>query len=133
MFNDCTRFQATPALMVSNPAIQIFSGFVTVKLHNEIPMPGFLYFPVQFVDCCVLGIGILTVASYPWEKSKYMIMTLKQLKAAGNNEYTRKMLRSLFPIKVMFGNGNNFIDKLTPLIMQDFVINQTVSLLLLTY
>ncbi len=42
----------------------------------------------------------------------------------------RRWLRSCQVLKIYFG-GTNYLDRLTPLTLEDFVINQTVSLLLL--
>jgi hypothetical protein len=130
IFNDSSRRQVSPALLAGNPAIQIFSCFVCIKLHGEIPMPGFAYFPIQFLDCCIMGIGMFTVASHPWTKSNSLIRLWKQNDSKKNDKCMRKALKSLSNLKVMF--GNNFVDELTPLVIQDFVVNQTVSLLLLT-
>lgn len=40
------------------------------------------------------------------------------------------MLKSLGPLKIQF--GNNFVEALTPLVVQEFCVQQTISLLLLT-
>ncbi len=46
------------------------------------------------------------------------------------NSWFRRWLRSCQVLKIYFG-GTNYLDRLTPLAVEDFVINQTVSLLLL--
>ncbi|CAL8128269.1 unnamed protein product [Orchesella dallaii] len=46
------------------------------------------------------------------------------------NKWFTRFLKTCPPIRIFIG-GNNFLDELMPLTLEDFVINQTVSLLLL--
>ncbi len=46
------------------------------------------------------------------------------------NPWFRRWVRSCQVLKIFIG-GSNYLDRLTPLTLEDFVINQTVSLLLL--
>jgi hypothetical protein len=94
MFNDCAKNQVAPGVLVCNPAIQIFSSFVCIKLHSKIPMPGFLYFPIQLLDCTVLGLGKLTIASHPWTKSKGIIHSWKTEHTSSTSKFVRKTVNS---------------------------------------
>jgi len=50
-------------------------------------------------------------------------------KQKARDKVRKREIAALFPAKVKV--GDNFVDKSTPLVAQDFIANQTVSLILM--
>lgn len=113
------------------PFVEVLSLFVIIKLHTEIPFPGFLIFPEGFVTAFSSIMVFETVAAVLNAKSSKMIAAWKQIcyTEKRNAKVKRREVGALRPLIVKF--GSNFIDQGTPLVTQDFCVNQTVSLLLM--
>ncbi|OXA54008.1 hypothetical protein Fcan01_11609 [Folsomia candida] len=120
-----------PTVITCIPAIQIFGLFVCITLHENIPLPGFAIFPLLGVLAGINNILVISLASMVNVSSERVLVTLtkkivsSEVKKRG---LLRRELRSCGALKIKF--GSNFIDKGTPLIMQNFCIHQTVSLCL---
>ncbi|XP_035704132.1 uncharacterized protein LOC118434510 isoform X1 [Folsomia candida] len=125
--NDYSRIRVMPAFMSGVPFVEVLSLFVIIKLHDQVPLPGFLLFPEGFITAASALIVYETVAAILNTKSFQIIGTWKQQFCRG--KVKRREVRSLRPLMVKF--GSNYIDKGTPLVTQDFCINQTVSMLLM--
>lgn len=82
---------------------------------------------------CILSANVIwffgTLASV-YETSKKVNETLKSKREFATKKWFRRWLKSLPVLRVYLG-GTNYVEALTPLNMEDFVISQTVSLLLL--
>ncbi|XP_035707910.1 uncharacterized protein LOC118435654 [Folsomia candida] len=125
--NDYARIRVMPAFMSGVPFVEVLSLFVIIKLHDQVPLPGFLLFPEGFITAGSALIVYETVAAILNTKSVQTIDIWKQRFSRGKAK--RREVKSLRPLMVKF--GSNYIDKGTPLITQDFCINQTVSMLLM--
>lgn len=105
----------------------IFALYVCIRLHDVIPMPGFVFFPMILGDAMLI-IGVDFASAGPvYLTSKEVSSQWKML--AGKSQAKRKA-RSFCPLKVRF--GMNFIDELTSLTILDFSVGQTVSLLVMS-
>lgn len=124
--NNYGRIRIVPAFMSGVPFIEILSLFVIIKLHDQIPFPGFLIFPEGFITAFTSIMVFETIAAVLNTKSIGVIAAWSQL---STGKVRRKEVRSLRPLMVKF--GQNYIDRGTPLVSQDFCISQTVSLLLM--
>lgn len=121
-----------PVILSCIPAIQIVGLYVCITLHEEIALPGFAIFPLLAIAATIHNILVITLAAMVNISSKRVLIILR-LKIVGSNEgKMRKLLRRELAacgvLKIKF--GNNFIDNGTPLVMQNFCINQTMSLCL---
>jgi hypothetical protein len=79
-----------------------------------------------------IAVFIFTVATFSFA-AKINTMSnqwIKDSKPKCKRKLERRMRKSLMPLKLYF--GNNFVDGLTPLVIQDFCARQTASLLLVT-
>jgi len=139
--NVCFRHSYFPLFLSGMTALLVFCMHSCVKLPGKIPMPGFSYFPLVVVNGVVSLLVMNTKAANVYEHSLELIKALKSPPPAhvvGNSSaqlcirrkhWTIKMAESLRPLKVHF--GMNFVDKVTPLLMINFSVNQVVSLLLI--
>ncbi|OXA48160.1 hypothetical protein Fcan01_16887 [Folsomia candida] len=128
--NHAMKGQLVPAMIGVCPQIQVFSMFVCIKLYSKIPMPGFLIFPLVMFDSSVNNLVIETLAAKVNTNSVKFLSDLNRgLKSFPNKSSHRKEMRACTAAKIQF--GQNFVDKGTPLVIENFCFNQTVSLLLL--
>lgn len=129
--NPYTSDKILPAMLICCPSIQIIGQFVSINLHGSIPMPGFLVFPLMMVDTTIFNVLIVTFASLIFSSSQKTLQSLgkKLMERVNERGLTRRQLRSCSMLKIKF--GSNFIDPGTPLVIQTFCINQTMSLSLI--
>ncbi len=106
----------------------IFTLYVVIKLHVNIPMPGFAFFPMLLTDILlVVGVDFASLGKM-YGASKSFVEPARKL--TNSTKLVRRSAMALQPLKIRF--GMNFIDELTALTILDFCLNQTVSLILMT-
>lgn len=130
--NDCIRGRIFAVLLFATPLLQILSAFIFIKLGEELPVVIVFWFGCFYVATIVFILGFLSAAGKPYSISNAVRKICQR--QVGTNQADRriwiKTLRSLQPIKLCF--LSNFVDRTTPLIVQNFCISQTVSILLVT-
>lgn len=131
-FNAALMGRVVPALMLCAPSIQIIGMYVCINLREEIPMPGFLIFPLMGLDCGVCNVMVITMASWIHNVSIKVLSALNR--RAGQMQkidrgISRRQVSSSYALKVKF--GSNFMDRGTPLVIQNFCLTQTMSLILI--
>ncbi|OXA64115.1 hypothetical protein Fcan01_00282 [Folsomia candida] len=123
--------QILPSIMLCIPGIQIITLYVTLNHHSDIAMPGFLVFPLIAVNCGMNNVLAFTLASFVNSASEKVMESLakKASGLSGKKSLIKRQIRGCSVLKVKF--GSNFIDRGTPLVVQTFCINETVSLTLI--
>lgn len=115
-----------PALMIIVPSMQVIVQYVCVVHHDDIAMPGFLVFPLMGVDAIASNLLIYTFASFVHNDSEKLVKSLERKFFQGSTKWSRsfvkRMIKSLTVLKIKF--GANFIDRGTPLIVQNFCITR---------
>lgn len=86
------------------------------------------FFLVTYVNIFVYGMVILNFTTAIHVKADDFVRRSK-LEGGENASYFRKVRKSFRPLRLEF--GNNYVDRSTPLVMQEFCIRQTASLVLL--
>ncbi|OXA41151.1 hypothetical protein Fcan01_24014 [Folsomia candida] len=120
-----------PTIMFCLPALQIFSLYVCITLHATIALPGFAIFPLLAINAGISNILVITLASMVNVSSQRVLNALAQKVVGctgGKRALQRREVEACGVLKIKF--GSNFIDRGTPLVMQNFCISQTVSLCL---
>jgi hypothetical protein len=126
----CTRKGVLPLILQAATSVCIISLYVCLVMSDQIPFPGFLLFPLLLVNCVCFIIFICTKASKINTTSiGFIAQEQGTLVHFNKSALLRKMVKSIPPLKVEF--ASNYIDKLTPLVLLDFCINQTVSVLII--
>lgn len=128
-FNVVLTERILPAIMICIPAIEIATLFVCFTLHQEIPIPGFLIFPIIAMSAGINNILIITLASKVYSASQRLLSLFEKTHQGRMSKFVRKELLACNVLKIKF--GSNFIDNGTPVIMQNFCIDKTLSLILL--
>lgn len=130
ILNHSMKGQLVPAMIGVVPQIQVFTQFVCIKLYSKIPLPGFIIFPLLLIDSAINNLVIETMAAKVNTNSVKLLSALNcELKSLPRRSKCRKALKACTATRIQF--GQNFVDKGTPLVIENFCINQTVSLLLL--
>lgn len=123
----CSARRLIPTVVVGFPALQFVTSFVAIKHGDKIDWPEFGMFPLVYFDGFFINVVMFTAASWIYEDSSKL---LKKLKSQKLTAQLRKTLIALPPLKVRF--GDNFVDSCTPLVIQDFCVQNTASALLLS-
>jgi len=110
--------------------MEIFAFYGTVKSVPKISSNVSLsvLFVVTFFNLFFAIVWGNTVASKVFTESSGMICEWKQ-KTPVWSRFRLKQLKALYPARVRI--GDNFIDRSTPVVAQDFVASQTATLILL--
>ncbi len=123
-------------------AIPCFLAMQTACLYNSIAFlsgkdtGGPVWYALAFLWAEVVLIGV-TVFVFGILADVYNVSSRAQNKINGRpelmkNKWVKRWVKSCPILKIYFG-GSNFFDQLTPLNIQNFAINQTVSLMLLNH
>ncbi|OXA41340.1 hypothetical protein Fcan01_23704 [Folsomia candida] len=119
-----------PAFVLCAPLIQIVCMFVCINLHAEIEMPGFVMFPMLWLDAIWANVFVYTLASYIHNVSKKLLQEFRNMAVCIENEgLMRKEMKAMSRLKIKF--GSNFIDRTTPLTIQNFCWSRTMTLTLI--
>lgn len=110
------------------PFIQLILCFVAIKLFHtpEVDIFRRVVFIWSYIGLLCLTLIVFSVAGNVIRISSKWILVCK---GRSRSALTRRMCRSLSILKIQF--GNNFVEPLTPLVLQEFCIQQTASLLIL--
>lgn len=126
--NSSYRGRILPLGIFGVPLLQILCGYALVALWQEADLFQTAIFLVMYLNVAVFGVIIITSASFIYIKAEDWVRRVKS-DADKNTRYWRKVHKSFRPLRLEF--GNNYVDRLTPLMIQEFSISQTVSLLIL--
>lgn len=111
------------------PFVQLMLCFVAIKvLHSS---EGNILRACIFICpyICILSLTLVAF-SVAGNSIRFSEKWICGYKGRSNSATRKRVCRSLPPLKVQF--GNNFVEPLTPLVVQEFCIRQTTSLLLMS-
>lgn len=134
LLNAFLMVRIVPVMVAGMPGLQILTQYVCIKMHEEISMPGFLIFPLVFGDSTVNNVLVFTLASWINNISAKVLMQLgnKMVNLDASRmglSILRRKIKACTVLKIKF--GSNFIDRGTPLVIQNFCLNQTMTLILI--
>jgi hypothetical protein len=130
IFNNYLKNRITPLVLTFVPLLQMFSQYLWIKYHDNFPPPVLLLFIIVSIDSLVANVFISTLASWVLTNSE-SVVNLLRMKAVGlvRKSLLRKQIKSYPLLKIKF--GSNFVDRLTPFVIQSTILSQTASLLLI--
>lgn len=126
VLNACFRGRVLPMEVLVAPLLQIFIGVAVITLFHTAHWIVVSVLVILFVDAVVLVLIPLSAGSVIYSRTQDWI---KGVQCGNGNKYLRRVARSLRPLRLEF--GGNYLDTLTPLIVEEFCWRQTASLLLL--
>lgn len=128
--NNCVRKCMLPSCSLGFPAIQFFSCYVCIKLHDTMSLPALAFYFLIYGDAIILTTSVFTASSYVFITSRKLLARWRTEWKMTQNSELRRSFRACSPMKVRF--GDNFVDNSTPLVIQDTCTRQTVSSLLIS-
>lgn len=130
MFNAFLKARILPALLIGTISMNILSVFVCISLHGEIEISGLLLFLALGFNAALVNIITYTLASTVNTRSTQILRSFRtKMVGMRRKSELRRQIASCSVLGVQF--GSNFIDRGTPLVIQDFCLNPIVSLSLL--
>lgn len=128
VLNSSNRYQIFPMVAYCFPAVQILDAFLLIKYYDTMDYSLFMIVIVQYVQClfCIAMLFMWSAKVYA-NSCAWLAKRKRSVNKGGTFE--RKFLRGLVPLKVLF--GMSFVDELTPLVIEQFCVLQTINLLLL--
>lgn len=126
LLNSCIQGRICPAVVSACPIIEILGGFACIRLRQVLNPLEFAFFAMETLIVTVYGFVLISGAGKIYTGS---LKWLRDCRAGNENDrIKRRLLASLTPLKVRF--GQNFVDGFTPLILQQFCTVQLANLLL---
>lgn len=122
------RGRILPATVWGIPSLQILSGFALIALFGNASFIQVSIFLTIYIDACMCGLVIFSAAACIHVITEDWVARVKP-RGGKQVRYFRRIHKSFRPLRLEF--GNNFVDRLTPLVMQEFCVRQTASFLLL--
>lgn len=127
ILNSCIRSRIFLTLALLGPAFQILTGFALIEVVNSPDLSILLACRVIYVGVVAVTLICFSVAGQVNQISGSWITGRR---AICKSRADRQQLRSLVPLRIQF--GTNYVEALTPLVVQEFCVQQTASLLILT-
>lgn len=126
LFNSCVQGRIFPLIVTSCPVVEILGGFACIRLRESMNLLQLVFIMMETFSLIVFSLISFTAAGKIYTGS---VTWMRGCKAGEGNRVNRKVLASLTPLRVRF--GQNFVDGLTPLILQQFCTIKMADLLLL--
>lgn len=128
LINSCVTTRIFPIVAVASPSVQIFCGFVIIEYHSSLEFLHFAALLIVVFTGVVFNLVLFGAGKRIYSKSLRELTAAK--KASCQNKCQRRVVKSMMPLRIWF--GSNYVDNLTPLVIQDFCMLQTNNLLLLS-
>ncbi len=123
----------TAYVLISIIVVHITSLYGCIHFGFELPLPMFLLFLLATIDSGTIIVVMYTSLANVFKASTHVFENeLKQGKGSTVHQkyyWFRKYLKSCQIVRVFVGD-TNFVEKLTPLVVEKFAIDQTISLVL---
>jgi ABC-type uncharacterized transport system fused permease/ATPase subunit len=133
ILNSAIRNRLLPVIALFYPVVQLVLGFIVIKLfhsNNSLDSENISFLNLRtglflciYVVIMSFNLILGTAASKVNTLSKSWIN--KTCKRNCKSKLTRKMAKSLLPLRLYF--GSNFMSNLTPLKIQDFTARRTIT------
>ncbi len=104
-------------------------AFSTVIL-NKLTISNFLILAIFVLLAVDTSLGSLCMFEVMGDVYVDSVKILQKVKSQRCSKWLRKFHKSCTPVKIMFG-GSNFIERFTPLNIENFAFEQIASLILL--
>jgi len=126
--NTTFKFTAIPGMVYGLWAIEILAFYGTVKSVPQFFSNVFLssLFLIVFISTSFAAVIGNTLGSMSFTESHKL---LRQWKRISRDKVRRREVKALYAARLRV--GDNYFEQTTPLVAQDFIANQTASLILL--
>ncbi|XP_035700938.1 uncharacterized protein LOC118433405 [Folsomia candida] len=128
VLNACTRNRIFLKTALLTPSLQIFLSFAVITMYrsNQVDSPIMAMFLLVYLLNLAFTLQTFSSAAKVNMASQKWVDSCK---GRTTSKFERKMHKSLAPLRLMF--GNNFVEVLTPLVVQEFCVRQMMSFLVI--
>jgi len=126
--NTSSKYTAIPGIIYGLWAIEILAFYGGIKSVPQFFDNAFLssLFLIGLVNTSIACVCGNTLESKLYTKSDELLWQWRRI---SRDRVRRREIKPLYPVRLRV--GDNYVDRMTPLVAQDFIANQTVSLILL--
>jgi len=126
--NTDLKYTAIPGCIYSFWAVETLSLYGTIKSVPQFFSNVFLssVFLLGFITTFIVALIGNTLESKSYTESHELLLKWKR---SARDKVRMKEIKALYPVRLRI--GDNYIEQTTPLVAQDFIVNQAVSLILL--
>lgn len=131
LLNSFIKGRLMAHLMVGVSGIQIVIMIALIHRRNEMGYGEILCMSAVFLNTAFAQFLLLSACAETYKQSRRWVQRKKNMDFSLNNlqrKIAKKTLSSIRPLRVEF--LDNFVDRLTPLLVQEFIWNQTISLVI---
>lgn len=131
--NSCLWSHMFPCIALISPCPEILGGFSVVKLHSFLEIEHLVLIIIIVFACASFNICMLIFSgagSIYSQSKRWLIIAKKECCYQTALSIERREIKSMMALRIWF--RNNYLDNLTSLVIQDFCMGQTISLLLLS-
>jgi len=124
--NTNMKYNGIPGIIYGVWTIEILGFYGTIKTVPQFFSNVFLssLFVLAFINMVIACVCGNTMESKLYTESSELLL---QWKRTARNKIRKREIKALYPAR--FRVGDNYVDQATPLVAQDFIANQTVSLI----
>ncbi|OXA37329.1 hypothetical protein Fcan01_27924 [Folsomia candida] len=127
LLNYCTKSRIFLITALLVPGLQILLCYTSLKLFHSEHISNFEASLFLWAYFLVLVFTMLLFSAAA-QINSLSVNWIAKFKGSGDKKLERRMHKSLMSLRLEF--GNNFVETLTPLVVQEFCVRQTVSCLL---
>jgi hypothetical protein len=132
LLNDLNAGALFPILILDIAYIGTTSQFALISLHSELSSTLLFLNCIMFLDSVMIQNAVYGEAGNVNHVSETILSVLKFSKFLRQDLVLRRKARAFTQLKVRVGKSGNFIEKLTPITMTLFSLEQAISLVLLS-
>lgn len=127
--NSATAGRIFKTIALVFPFNQIEISFTCIKLHQsgDVNLGKLAFFLLTYLDFLAFCLLVFTATA------KINTLSKKRISQFGRkikSKVDKKVMRGMSPLRIKF--GDNFVEAITPLIIQEFCIRQLISLLIVS-
>ncbi len=124
--NSCIRSFIFPSIAFVVPCTQIVAAFAICRLHNSMETSMLIFLMVVFSETFCINILLFSGAKKAHIQSEKWLLKMWELNR--KDKIQRRVVKSMLPLRMWF--GSNWVDRMTPMVIQQFCSIQTSNLLL---
>lgn len=130
LLNDCVKSRIFLVVAITFPMLQVVTSFIVIRADAGMDVAIFVYFGVLMMDAVILNLALFTGAAKIYGGSAKILRKWRgNVFLSTQSKLEKRVLMSICPLRLYF--GSNYVDNLTPIVIQAFCSCQTVNLLLL--
>lgn len=123
-----------PTIVLFLPMAQTLTGTTLLTAGTQVPISQIIFFGLVYTVGILVNVAATSAAAQIYISSKRAVqevrISVERVSDKKTPKYMTRLTRSLWPIRLEF--GYNFVDEMTPLVVQEYCQRQLVTLALVS-